>query len=622
MLTSLAALARWGAAVLAAAFVLSCAADSPAATRVSFAPAGTAAPQVAVAPGSPFATGETPAAAPSSSEGGRGPATGIIPSASRPGTPLPPGSPTGQSGVVDRVLVSGGATAPSQFPNEEPDRRECCIQLRPEGATRAAAWLDADRMYLADHNGQLRLLNVATGEIKTVLEGLSFPKGLTVLEGRLYIADMGNVCALLTKEERRACRPLLDRSNQQILELLRQSNARVLSYRIDAAGELDDRQVALEGILGISKKHGPNAVTNDGEWVYVSIAHPMSEQPDTEGDFITAAAEQLASEGGRPDLMGTVARFRPGDTEVEVYANGLHSAQGLAVAPDGTIYGVDHAVAGAGSAVSRQRVELNALVEGGFYGYPLRGADEKPQEFRVTEPEVVLRGRDAKGIYANSQGVYVGYYAIEDSDHPPDRFVVNRFDYETFEPTEIFRQNLLKVHAILEREGLLYLVTTRVIYVIDSSLTEAEQVSGFARRFAEEVEQSIAADTPQISFTYEVYIRENDLVYVMEPCDEADMDRRFWLHVIPVNRQDLPEYRREYGFDLYDFRLRGYGVRNGQRCVAVVQLPQHYVIGQIKTGFYDDWRWERAINLALPETGRQYPDGPEQEAAGGPGDGL
>ena len=480
-------------------------------------------------------------------------------------------------------------------------------------------------MYLADRNGQLRLLNVVTGEIKTALEGLSFPKGMTVLEGRLYITDMGNVCALLTKEERRVCRPLLDRSNRQILELLRQSSARVLSYRIDAAGELDDRQVALEGILGISKKHGPNAVTNDGEWVYVSIAHPRLEQPDTDGDFITAAAEQLASEGGRPDLMGTVVRFRPGDTEVEIYARGLHSTQGMAVAPDGTIYGVDHAAAGTGSAVSGLREELNTLVEGGFYGYPFWDTDAKPRDSRVTEPEVVLKARDAKGIYANGQGVYVGYGVVEDfgiSLEDVDGFVVDRFDYETFEPTRIFQQNLPKVHAILEREGLLYLVTKRVIYVIDSSLAAAEQVSGFASRFAEEVEQSIAADTPQISFKYEVYIRENDLVYVMEPCDEADMARRFWLHIIPVNRQDLPEYRREYGFDLYDFYISGYGVRNGQRCVAVVPLPQQYVIGQIKTGFYDDWRWERVINLKPPETGRQYPDGPEQEAAGGPGDGL
>ena len=40
-------------------------------------------------------------------------------------------------------------------------------------------------MYLAVWEGRIRLLNTETGAVQTVVEGLSIPQGLTVLDGRL-----------------------------------------------------------------------------------------------------------------------------------------------------------------------------------------------------------------------------------------------------------------------------------------------------------------------------------------------------------------------------------------------------------------------------------------------------
>ena len=97
-----------------------------------------------------------------------------------------------------------------------PEQEACpqhgyCGQLEPGERLTAAAWLDDDRMYLADHAGNIRLLNITTGGIKTVLTGLTAPQGLTALDGRLYVSDTGNLCDLIaqlpgTDAEIRRCR--------------------------------------------------------------------------------------------------------------------------------------------------------------------------------------------------------------------------------------------------------------------------------------------------------------------------------------------------------------------------------------------------------------------------------
>ena len=67
-----------------------------------------------------------------------------------------------------------------------------CGVFEVGGQLLTAAWLDDERMYLSDMEGSIRLLNVKTGEVRTVLEGLTHPQGMTVLDGRLYVSDLGN----------------------------------------------------------------------------------------------------------------------------------------------------------------------------------------------------------------------------------------------------------------------------------------------------------------------------------------------------------------------------------------------------------------------------------------------
>ena len=105
------------------------------------------------------------------------------------------------------------------------------------------------------------------------------------------------------------------------------------------------------------------------------------------------------------------------------------------------------------------------------------------------------------------------------------------------------------------------------------------------------------ADTPIVRSTFDVYLLEDDLVYVREQCAPEDTDAWFFLHLTPVDADDLPGERREHGFDNLDFRFGTRGARFNGRCVASVRLPD-YAIAGIRTGQYaaggQIWRVEFA----------------------------
>ncbi len=90
---------------------------------------------------------------------------------------------------------------------------------------------------------------------------------------------------------------------------------------------------------------------------------------------------------------------------------------------------------------------------------------------------------------------------------------------------------------------------------------------------------------PAIRSNFDVYHGENRLIYVKERCGQDDVEAMFFLHLDPAEIDDLPGYRRQYGFDNLDFNLDRYGERIGGICLAVVPLPGYDIIG-IRTGQY------------------------------------
>ena len=90
---------------------------------------------------------------------------------------------------------------------------------------------------------------------------------------------------------------------------------------------------------------------------------------------------------------------------------------------------------------------------------------------------------------------------------------------------------------------------------------------------------------PVIRSDFDVYLNDNTLTYVKEPCASADTEAVFFLHLYPADANDLPGWRKQHGFDNLDFDFDGRGMIFDGKCMARIPLPE-YAIARIGTGQY------------------------------------
>ncbi len=90
---------------------------------------------------------------------------------------------------------------------------------------------------------------------------------------------------------------------------------------------------------------------------------------------------------------------------------------------------------------------------------------------------------------------------------------------------------------------------------------------------------------PVIRADFDVYLTDNSVIYVREPCERADTEAMFFLHLLPVDGDDLPGDRQQHGFDNLDFRFYRRGVVFDGQCVATAALPEYGIVS-IDTGQY------------------------------------
>ena len=105
--------------------------------------------------------------------------------------------------------------------------------------------------------------------------------------------------------------------------------------------------------------------------------------------------------------------------------------------------------------------------------------------------------------------------------------------------------------------------------------------------------------SPVIQSIFDVYLDEDELIYVKEQCSREDVRARFFLHVVPVDVADLPDDRRQHGFDNLDFGFyQSSGVRRGGACAAVRKLPDYEFTG-FRTGQFTESGtvWSGAFDL-------------------------
>ena len=105
------------------------------------------------------------------------------------------------------------------------------------------------------------------------------------------------------------------------------------------------------------------------------------------------------------------------------------------------------------------------------------------------------------------------------------------------------------------------------------------------RRWFDDYWSPATSGEPAVRSDFDVYIDANTLTYVKEPCASADTEAKFFLAPYPVDGNDLPGRRRQYGFDNPDFDFDERGVIFDGRCMAGIPLPE-YDITCIGAGRY------------------------------------
>ena len=82
---------------------------------------------------------------------------------------------------------------------------------------------------------------------------------------------------------------------------------------------------------------------------------------------------------------------------------------------------------------------------------------------------------------------------------------------------------------------------------------------------------------------FDLRVEDNHLVYAKAPCTRDEIGGKFLLHVFPVSQDDLPDPRKQYGFDNLGFRFKMHGDLLEGACLARVPLPD-YDIAYVRTG--------------------------------------
>ena len=108
-----------------------------------------------------------------------------------------------------------------------------------------------------------------------------------------------------------------------------------------------------------------------------------------------------------------------------------------------------------------------------------------------------------------------------------------------------------------------------------------------------------SAGRKAINSNFAVHIDQDALTYIKGSCTKADTAAKFFLHIWPAAKRDLPQHRRRYGYDNLDFRFDRRGFRFADWCAARINLPGYRIV-RLKTGQWEAGKgtvWEGEITL-------------------------
>ena len=99
---------------------------------------------------------------------------------------------------------------------------------------------------------------------------------------------------------------------------------------------------------------------------------------------------------------------------------------------------------------------------------------------------------------------------------------------------------------------------------------------------------------------FDIYLDEDKrrLIYIKRPCATGDARHKFFLRATPANPADLPNIRRERGYDNLEWRFAEYGADVDGACVVARNLPV-YPVKRVSTGQFtaEGQVWQAEIEM-------------------------
>ncbi len=151
--------------------------------------------------------------------------------------------------------------------------------------------------------------------------------------------------------------------------------------------------------------------------------------------------------------------------------------------------------------------------------------------------------------------------------------------------------------------------TFEVAYIKTGQLNaERASHSWIAHYYSQDFRNRLLAEAgePIIRSEFAVYLHHEELeadggqsnrlrlLYFKPACSQDDNGTRFFLNILPDRAEDLPDERKEAGYEELDFGLDDFGGRYDGDCFAVRDLPKYDIL-EIRTGQWStegDTLWE------------------------------
>ena len=176
--------------------------------------------------------------------------------------------------------------------------------------------------------------------------------------------------------------------------------------------------------------------------------------------------------------------------------------------------------------------------------------------------------------------------------------------YLDFDVTGLHFDGKCLLHVNLPEYDIDHIVTGQFIFGEDTlwrgefSVREHKLTASEIHALELEYESIVSAE-PVLRSNFDIYLSENVITYVKEACQETDTQAKFFLHIFPVDTNDLPAHRLQHGFDNFDFTFYKFGLRFNGKCLLHVNLPEydinHIVTGQFISGEDTLWRGEFSV---------------------------